>query len=263
MKAIKFDIPNSINEVELHLFADEHIGDAGCDINRLKERIAYVANKENAYCVLNGDILDYASRSSIGDIESRQFNIMEQLETAKQLFEPIKDKIVAIVSGNHEDRAYNKEGIDISRIIAEALGAGDRYCKTAAYIFLRYGMSKKRKSSAHVAKIYMVHGRGGGRKEGAKAIRLADMATICNADIYIHSHTHLPMIFKESYFEPCNASCTLTQKDRLFVNTASNLNYGGYGEANEFKPNSKDTPTIYIKTIRVGAAEIQSINALL
>jgi hypothetical protein len=34
--------------------------------------------------------------------------------------------------------------------------------------------------------------------------------------------------------------------DRLFVNTAANLNYGGYGEAQEFKPSSKDTPTIYL-----------------
>ena len=34
-------------------------------------------------------------------------------------------------------------------------------------------------------------------KEGrAKAIRLADMACIVDADIYIHSHTHLPMIMK-------------------------------------------------------------------
>ena len=36
--------------------------------------------------------------------------------------------------------------------------------------------------------IYTTHGRGGGRKEGAKAIRLADMASIVDADIYIHSH---------------------------------------------------------------------------
>ena len=32
------------------------------------------------------------------------------------------------------------------------------------------------------------------RKEGAKMIRLADMTTVVNTDIYIHSHTHLPAI---------------------------------------------------------------------
>jgi hypothetical protein len=34
--------------------------------------------------------------------------------------------------------------------------------------------------------------------------------------------------------------------NKLFVNTAANLNYGGYGEAQEFKPSSKDTPIIYL-----------------
>jgi antirestriction protein ArdC len=34
--------------------------------------------------------------------------------------------------------------------------------------------------------------------------------------------------------------------DKLFVNTGATLNYGGYGEAFEFKPASKDTPIIYL-----------------
>jgi len=33
----------------------------------------------------------------------------------------------------------------------------------------------------------------------------------------------------------------------LFVNTAANLSYGGYGEAQEFKPASMDTPVIYVQ----------------
>jgi hypothetical protein len=34
--------------------------------------------------------------------------------------------------------------------------------------------------------------------------------------------------------------------DKLFVNTAANLRYGGYGEAGEFKPSSMETPVIYL-----------------
>ena len=90
MKAIKCDLPSNISMLELHTFADEHIGDEHSDIERIKKRIQYVAEHKNAYCVLNGDILDYASRSSIGDIETREFNIMGQLEKAVELFAPIK-----------------------------------------------------------------------------------------------------------------------------------------------------------------------------
>lgn len=244
MKVIKERLSADLKSLELHIFADEHIGDDNCDLARLKERIEYVATHDNAYCVLNGDILDYASRSSIGDIETRQFNIMEQIKKGVDLFSPIKDKILAITSGNHENRAYRKEGIDISKLIAMQMGLENKYSPTSAFIFLRFGMEKHRRPVCYT--IYMLHGSGGGRKEGAKAIRLADMASIADADIYIHSHTHLPMIMKQGFFRVDTANSAVANCTKLFVNTASNLNYGGYGEAQEFKPNSTDTPIIYL-----------------
>lgn len=252
MKVINAELPRDIEVLELHTFADEHIGDDNCDLPRLKERIEYVANTPNAYCILNGDILDYASRSSIGDIETREFNIMGQLEKAVELFSPIKDKIICITNGNHEARGYRKEGLDISKMIAIQLGLSNRYSPTSAMIFLHFGTSAKnqgrgRGHSSQLYTIYVLHGSGGGRKEGAKAIRLADMASIVDADIYIHSHTHLPMVMKQGFFRTNRRSSTVENVTKLFVNTAANLNYGGYGEAGEFKPTSKDTPVIYLK----------------
>lgn len=251
MKVIKADLPQDIEILELHTFADEHIGDDCCDLPRLKARIDYVANTPNAYCIMNGDILDYASRSSIGDIEARQFNIMEQLETAVTLFTPIKDKIICITNGNHENRGYRKEGFDISKMIAMQLGLVDKYAPAAAVIFCRFG--KTGPSNHNLPRLYTIfvnHGSGGGRKEGAKAIRLADMASIIDADVYIHSHTHLPMVMKQGFFRVNLVNSSVANVTKLFVNTAANLNYGGYGEAGEFKPNSKDTPVIYLSAAK-------------
>jgi hypothetical protein len=248
MKVIKADLPANIEILELHAFADEHIGDDCCDLKRLKARIDYVANTPNAYCILNGDILDYASRSSIGDIETREFNIMGQLEKAVELFTPIKDKIICITPGNHENRGYRKEGFDISKMIAMQLGLADKYAPAAAAIFLRFGCgTKKTHNRPQLYSIYVLHGTGGGRKEGAKAIRLADMAGIVDADIYIHSHTHLPMVFKEAFFRTDLIHSTVVKVPKLFVNTGANLEYGGYGEADEFKPGCMDTPVIYMR----------------
>lgn len=247
MQVIKVDLPQDINKIELHTFADEHIGDAQCDMARLKERIKYVADTPNAYCILNGDILDNASRSSIGDIETRELNIMGQIKHGVELFTPIKDKILCITNGNHENRAYRKEGIDISRLVALQLGLGDVYSPTSALLFLRFGkMSSHHQNRRVLYTIYCNHGSGGGRKEGAKAIRLADMSSIVDADIYIHSHTHLGMIMKQGFFRTDLGTSSVQNVTKLFVNTSSNLNYGGYGEAQEFKPNSKDTPVIYL-----------------
>ena len=255
MKTIKIDLPRALENVELHIFADEHLGDEQCDVKRLLQRIEYVKSKPNAYCILNGDIIDNATRTSIGDVYAQEFNPMEQLQRALDIFEPIKDKILCITHGNHENRTYKKEGINLSYLIAKQLGLAGRYTPTSAVLFIRVGEDATRhretNGSGNIRKIcytaYVLHGSGGGRKEGAKAIRLADMASIIDTDIYIHSHTHLPMIMKQAFhrIDPRNNTVALVNK--LFVNTAANLNYGGYGEAEAFKPSSKDTPIILLE----------------
>ena len=53
LKTIKIDLPRELQSVEIHTFADEHIGDDLCDMKRLYERIEYVKNTPNAYCILN------------------------------------------------------------------------------------------------------------------------------------------------------------------------------------------------------------------
>ena len=254
MKVINADLPRELSSIELHTFADEHIGDWHCDLIRLRQRIEYVANTPNAYCVLNGDLIDNATKTSIGDCYANEFNPMEQLKTAVALFEPLKDKIIAISHGNHENRTYRKEGIDLSYLLAAQLGLADKYTATSAVIFLRFGEhvgnKKESNGSGNIRKLcytlYMLHGSGGGRKEGAKAIRLADMASIIDCDIYLHAHTHLPMVMKQGFFriDPRNSKVACVEK--LFVNTAANLDYGGYGEAGEFKPSSKTSPIIYL-----------------
>ena len=94
--------------------------------------------------------------------------------------------------------------------------------------------------------IYATHGTGGGRKEGAKAIRLADMAGIVDADCYVHSHSHLPMIMKQSFFRVDIQNRQARAVDKLFVNDAAALNYGGYGQSYEFKPMSRKSPVIHL-----------------
>lgn len=258
MKTIKIDLPRELLQVEIHTFADEHVGDEHCDVKRLLDRIEYVKNTPSAYCILNGDIIDNATKTSIGDTYTQVFAPMEQLKKAVEMFAPIKDKILCITHGNHENRTYKKEGINLSYLIASQLGLADRYTPTSAVLFIRFGkMSrgmKESKGSGHIRKIcytmYVLHGSGGGRKAGAKAIRLEDMASIIDTDIYVHSHTHLPMVMKQGFHRIDLSNSYVAKVDKLFVNTAANLKYGGYGEAGEFKPASMDTPIIYLDGTR-------------
>ena len=254
MKVIKIDLPRELSSVEIHTFADEHLGDMLCDVKRLMQRIEYVKNTPHAYCILNGDIIDNATKTSVGSVYDQDLNPMNQLQRAVELFEPIKDKILCITHGNHENRTYKSEGINISALLAKQLGLYDRYTPTSAVLFIRVGEVESRlresNGSGKVRQIcysgYVLHGSGGGRKEGGKINRLADMASIIDCDFYIHSHTHLPIIMKQAFHRIDLRNSSVAIVDKLFVNTSSNLNYGGYGEYGEFKPNSKETPVIYL-----------------
>lgn len=258
IKSIKADLPRDLQAIEIHTFADLHISDPMCDMKYINSRIAEVKDKQNAYIILNGDIVNWATKSSPSDMYGESLKPMEQIRTFVDLFDPIRDKILSVQPGNHEMRSYRTEGIDITELACRELGIADRYSRTASLIFLRVGeMLGGRKESNGTNRyrqacytIYVLHGSGGGRKEGAKAIRLADMASIVDADIYIHSHTHLPMVMRQAFFRTdMNNSC-VAKVDKLFVNTAASMDYGGYGEVFEFKPSSMVTPVIYLNGTR-------------
>lgn len=247
MKTVKIDLPQSLKEVEVHTLADLHIGDRFSNKEGIKERIQYIKDTPNAYCILNGDLMNNATKTSVSDSYAEELTPMEQVEMCVELLEPIKDKILAITSGNHEKRTYNKEGIDITRLVAMQLKLTDRYSPTSCIVFLRFGeQSSHFRHQPVLYTIYCNHGSGGGRKEGAKAIRLADMSSIIDADIYIHSHTHLPMIMKQGFYRVSLISSSVAKVDKLYVNTSAMLNYGGYGEQYEFKPSSQHCPVIYL-----------------
>lgn len=254
MKPIKIELSRELKNLEIIPFADLHLGDPLCDINLIREKIEYVKNNENVYCLLNGDILNNTTKTSVGDVYGEQLTPMEQLQKAIELFEPIKDKILCVTNGNHEARTWKNDGVDLLSLMCSQLNIQDRYAKESALIFLRFGTSScNHKESNGSGKVRMVsytlfvtHGSGGGRKEGGKATRLADMASIVDSDIYIHSHTHLPMVMKQAFYRTDIRNNNVALVDKLFVNTSATLNYGGYGEAFEFKPSSKDNPHIFL-----------------
>lgn len=254
MRTVSVKLDNDLSFLELNIASDWHIGDNACDLSAIKELIAKVEENRNAYLICNGDLLNNATKNSVSDSYAEKMPPMDQLNEICTLLAPIKDKILLLTQGNHEARTYRNDGIDLTALCARQLGIEDRYCREGGVLFLRFGQqSRGKRKTGHKDEIrqmcytiYVTHGNGGGRKEGAKAIRLADMASVVDTDIYIHSHTHLPMIMKQAFYRIDKYNSTVAIVDKLFVNTAATLNYGGYGQTCEFKPSSKHNPVILL-----------------
>ena len=254
MKVIKHDL-GKFDEIHILPLADTHIGDIHSDFKKLKEQLDWVLAEENRFVILNGDLVDMAVRNSIGDIYSQNLTPMQGLEQCVKVFGPVKDRILAVQPGNHELRIWKTDGIDFTQLLCQQLGIGDRYSNASTLLFVRFGehrgvQNQHRRPICYT--IFCEHGSGAGRTEGSKMNRLVQMASIIDADIYVHSHTHTPVITKNSYFRVSAANSSVSKIDRLFVNTSSLLEYGGYGELQGFKPNSLDTPIIHLSGTRRG-----------
>lgn len=214
----------------------------------IKAQIEAIRTTPDAVALLNGDLLNWATKASISDCYAERYTPMEEMQLAADLLSPIRDKIIGATPGNHERRAYRAEGVDVTQLVCKELGIADRYSRESLVVFLRLGRdaSSRNHNRPVCYTLYANHGSGGGRREGGKANRLADMASIVDADIYIHSHTHMPMIMRQAYYRTCQSNSSVQRADRLYINTAATLDYGGYGELAEYKPSSTKSPIILL-----------------
>ena len=249
MKAQKIELSENLKEMEIMAIADWHWSDPNSDHDKIMSDIAYIRDHDNVFYIMNGDLLDCAIASSVGDTYGATLSPMEELRACTDLFKPIAPKCLCCLEGNHERRHYKTNGINLTEIMCRELGIQDRYSPTTALLFIRFG-EMDGKQNQHHRKVaytcYVSHGNGGGRQEGGKIQRLVDLATIVDADIYVCGHTHLPATLKTGFARPNMANSSITYGTHLFVNTSAKLKYGGYGEVFGFKPACTDTPIIHL-----------------
>ena len=239
MKIIKVNLSEDFKDIKVLSLSDMHIGDANCNIEAIKKVLGEIKESSNTFTILNGDLINNATKNSVSDIYSEKLSPMEQIVKLCDLLEPIKDKILVIHPGNHENRTYKEDGVDITRIVAKQLGIEDRYSDTWWYLYLSVGKS----IDHHRPILYTitgVHGYGGGRKSGGKINNLVEMSDKVVADIYIMGHTHTPIMTRNSIYVPDYQHRSLVKKDKYYLMTNSFLEYGGYGEILGFTPSTTE-----------------------
>jgi len=232
--------------LEIVPLADIHLGDPEAQMSIITNEIEKIKSKPNRYCILAGDLMNTAIKTSISDTYSETLTPQQQLDKCIELFEPIKDKILCIVTGNHEERISKLAGVNMVRMFAMQLGLEDVYSDTSAVCFVKFGQNRRHKNRSIIYSIYVNHGSGGGRKAGGKINRLEDYSRIICCDVYVVGHTHFPATFKGCTYVTNNGNMTLSKIEQTFVNTASSLAYGGYGDRQGYVPASNAYPVIQL-----------------
>lgn len=237
MKVIKRDLGEEFKQIKVLSLSDLHIGDELCNLRLIKAVLEEVKNSNDTFIILNGDLINNSTRNSIGNVYN-DMSPMESIVMLCDLLEPVKERILCITNGNHELRSMKEDGIDIVRLVARQLGIEDRYSEGWWYLYLTLGMGNKGRPVMYT--LTGVHGYGGGRKNGGKINNLVEMSDKVIADVYVMSHTHTPIITRNSIFVPDYQHRSLVQKDKFYLMTNSFLEYGGYGELYGYTPSTTE-----------------------
>lgn len=227
MKIVKRDLGKDIQELTIIPISDVHIGDKTANLKAFKEVLERIKSEPNTYTILNGDLCNMALKNSKSDVYSDELSPMAQVLEVIKFIEPIKDKVLLMASGNHEDRTTRDTNIDVLKLVSRQLNI--EYAPSWWYLYLSFGEDKKGRRVNYTLTGY--HGSGGGRKSGGKINRLEEMSQVVIADVYIMSHTHKPIATKGLIYTPYFQSKTLTKQEMYYLMTNSFVEYeGSYAE---------------------------------
>ena len=168
--------------INIYPVADVHIGSQECDETLFKEWVDMVKEDQNGYVVIAGDMMNMGLRNSKTNVYEEKYSPSEQKERLFELLEPIKEKILACVGGNHCERANKEAGQHPLYDVMCMLGQKDAYRKNACFLKVSLG-TRAAGTRQHTYTIVVHHG-------GSKAKREKWLNSIDGADILITGHTH-------------------------------------------------------------------------
>lgn len=181
---VELPIKKGENYGEVVFLGDLHVGSDGFSENQLSAYIKWIKEHPHIRVVLMGDLVEVGDLSKY--LQAQTENFKKQIKRVVSLLWPIRNQIVCILEGNHEER-YAREvkgAINLSDYIALELGIKEQT--------LRPGPQKGQLLVFKVNKenypVYAIHGHTSAIYN--KGTQLKRMAFTTKIPLICHGHTH-------------------------------------------------------------------------
>lgn len=195
------------NWYNLYPIGDIHLGSLHCDRKLLEATLAEIAADPYALWIGMGDAIDGIvptdKRFSANEIDPQFLPHLQRIaeyqrDVFVEYFEPIKDKCLGLIEGNHEHTVLTRHYMDVTRQAAKTLEVP--FLGSAAMI--RLGFQRMDGSGRQIKgrnfMIYAEHGSGGGKKSGAKINNIEELSRSYDAQIYLRGHVHQRIVTRGS-----------------------------------------------------------------
>jgi hypothetical protein len=238
-----------VDSADVMFAGDTHFGDSLADPRYQRFIESWVHAEPDRWLVLTGDLLNCAI------VGSKSFDysagpVGDAMQQARVWLSSIGDRLIAQVHGNHDNRVARSVGIDVVR---ESTPDGMPYDGAEAFVTLNVGQdvhSSRNRSRRPVSySLYVTHGVGGGRTDGAKLNNVTRLREIVVADMYVQGHQHDQLIKPKTVYEWSNDHRSIIERQQYCIVTPGGLmrtDHGlqGYACDLAYPPTSCELPVV-------------------
>ena len=250
---ITHKFPNK--DIKIYPIADVHLGAREHLDREWKVFCTEILKDENAYIILAGDLINNALKNSVSNVYEETMRPREQKRIMVEMLTPLRDRILAATSGNHERRSAKEADDDVTYDIMCKLDLEHLYRENIAIVKIQMGNNRTHGESNPTYVLAVTHGAGGGMLTGAAVNRAERFGYVWDGiDALIVGHTHKPFDT-----EPVKLKVDPRQNKVYYtpfrvISVSSWLAYGGYAVRKMLLPAGN---TRHIMTLRGNHKEIR------
>lgn len=225
---ISWDFDGSI---KIYPISDVHLGAMEHAEPEWQEFLKNIED-EDAYLILAGDLLNNGIRScKFVNPFDEAIRPRDAKRRMVEYLKPVKDRILCVVSGNHERRTFKDDDQDLTYDICAKLDIEHLYRENVGYMRIGCGKRKAKKLEIinSVYSFAVTHGTGGGIYTGASVNRDERFGNVIDGlDCLITGHVHKGFVTKPSKIILDTRAKTVRMSHYTVISCVSWLNYGGY-----------------------------------
>jgi transposase-like protein len=137
-KRATLDLSAHTSPVCIMLMSDVHIGSAQCDTEALIRHIKYLKNIPNLYTIIHGDLMEFAiSQRMLDAVLGQTGSPQEQARVYQSILTDLGSKVLAVISGNHDERSARMSGIDVVEFLLRAVKNHGVYLRDGGTIAIK------------------------------------------------------------------------------------------------------------------------------
>lgn len=245
--------------IHIYPIADVHYGAIEHHETEWKAFVEKIKADESAFVILGGDLINNNTRSSVGSPFTDTVRPRDQKRAMVEYLEPIKDRILCAVSGNHERRSMIEVDDDITYDIMSKLDLEDVYRQNAAFMKVRVRCRRDQKKYINTYHFAVTHGAGGGIYTGATVNRNERFGNVIDGlDCLIVGHTHKGTVSRPSKLV-MGSDSTVHIKPYLVVSCESWQAYGSYAMQKMLLPADTARPVMLELTSSMSGKDIKTV----